>query len=485
MNDIFDLLGRASELGSTLLVVATQDDAAQRLAEQLEFLELTVILVTPEGVESAVRSTESALGLVVPRSLGDALLAEVVLRATEARTDLPLVLFDDADDGEKPSEVAKRFLAVLRPPVRYSRLAELVRELRVLQAQAGLPSAERPEIFRSLVGRSPAIQAVRRMVMRVAPWEVTVQLRGETGTGKEVVARNIHYYSTRRHGPFVAVNCGAIPPDLLESELFGHEKGAFTGALTARKGRFELASGGTLFLDEIGDMPLEMQVKLLRVLQERRFEPLGSTRTVTADVRIIAATHRNLEEMIGAGRFREDLYYRLNVVPIEVPPLRERREDLPLLISELNARLQARGMPTARFDAQALAAMFRYDWPGNVRELANLVERCAILAPDREVRLGDLPEKLRALMPQEEQQSPDAAAEALLEGLGSVGLPVEQGMNLKNVLDNIEVRLIRQALESSEGVVARAAKLLGLRRTTLVEKMRKFQIGRLDEVTEF
>ncbi|HEX6999687.1 MAG TPA: sigma-54 dependent transcriptional regulator [Gammaproteobacteria bacterium] len=484
MNDIFDLLGRSAEIGSALLVVATQDDTAQRLAAQLEFLELNVILVAPEGVEAAVRSAGGGLlGLVVPGSIGASLLSDVVRRATDAKADLPLVLFDDGDADQ--GGLAKRFLAVLRPPVRYSRLAELVRELRVLQAQAGLPSAERPEIFRSLVGRSPAIQAVRRMVMRVAPWEVTVQLRGETGTGKEVVARNIHYYSTRRHGPFVAVNCGAIPPDLLESELFGHEKGAFTGALTARKGRFELASGGTLFLDEIGDMPLEMQVKLLRVLQERRFEPLGSTRTVTADVRIVAATHRNLEEMIGAGRFREDLYYRLNVVPIEVPPLRERREDLPLLISELNARLQARGMPTARFDAQALTAMLRYDWPGNVRELANLVERCAILAPDREVRVSDLPEKLRVLVPQGEQDGEPATTQALLEGLGSVGLPVEQGMNLKNVLDNIEVRLIRQALESSEGVVARAAKLLGLRRTTLVEKMRKFQIGRLDEVTEF
>src|SRR5690606_5600307 len=263
----------------------------------------------------------------------------------------------------------------LQPPVSYSALIKLVRDLRMIHAQGGLKIEDSPVRFRSLVGRSAAMQAVREMILRVAPWEATVQLRGETGTGKEVVARNIHYHSARRHGPFVAVNCGSIPAALLESELFGHEKGAFTGALTARKGRFELAKGGTLFLDEIGDMPLDMQVKLLRVLQERRFEPLGGSRVIEADVRIISATHRDLEAMVREGNFREDLYYRLNVVPLELPPLRERREDLPLLIAEINAQLQRRGMPGCRFDTRALRALVRYDWPGNVRELANLIER--------------------------------------------------------------------------------------------------------------
>jgi len=330
------------------------------------------------------------------------------------------------------------------------------------------------------------MQAVREMILRVAPWEATVQLRGETGTGKEVVARNIHFHSARRDGPFVAVNCGAIPAELLESELFGHEKGAFTGALTARKGRFELAAGGTLFLDEIGDMPLEMQVKLLRVLQERRFEPLGSSRVVEADVRIIAATHRDLEAMTREGKFREDLYYRLNVVPIHLPPLRERREDLPLLIAEINAQLQRRGMPGCRFDTRALRALVRYDWPGNVRELANLIERCAILAGNRDVTPDDLPEPLRRLAPEPADMASDGdVVETLMSEIGLSGVGAGGSVPLKNLLEDIEMRLIRQALESSEGVVAQAAKRLGLRRTTLVEKMRKFQIGRWEEATEF
>ena len=332
------------------------------------------------------------------------------------------------------------------------------------------------ELFRSLVGRSPGICEVRSLIERVAPTEATVMILGETGTGKEVVARNIHYYSSRQGKPFVAINCGAIPPDLLESELFGHEKGAFTGAVTARKGRFELADGGTLFLDEVGDMALDMQVKLLRVLQEQAFDRVGGTSTISADVRIVAATHRDLEAMIAEGKFREDLYYRLNVVPIEMPPLRDRREDIPLLFSELNARLGGRGLTAKGVSDAALRAMIAYDWPGNVRELANLVERCAILAPGGDIEISDLPKRLQSLAPAESAP----ATEESLPGLGEIELgqvDFEQ-IELKGLLELLETRLIRQALDKSDGVVAQAAERLGLRRTTLVEKIRKFGIER-------
>jgi sigma-54 specific flagellar transcriptional regulator A len=223
--------------------------------------------------------------------------------------------------------------------------------------------------------------------------------RGESGTGKEVVARNLHYLSHRRHRPFVPVNCGAIPAELMQSELFGHEKGAFTGAVNSRQGRFELAEGGTLFLDEIGDMRLSMQVKLLRDLQERSCERICSNKTICCDVRIVAATHRNLEEQIRQNLFREDLYYRLNVFPIQVPALRERPEDIPLLVAEHAGRLKAEQRSNLRFSPGALVKLQQYPWPGNVGELANLLERMAILFPNRIVEEDDLPSHLRASVP--------------------------------------------------------------------------------------
>jgi sigma-54 specific flagellar transcriptional regulator A len=376
-------------------------------------------------------------------------------------------------------------VAWLDDRVDYTGLAAVVRELQLIHGHGGLDVAgRRNELFRSLVGRSPAICAVRSLIERVAPVDTSVLLRGETGTGKEVVARNIHYHSARGKGPFVAVNCGAIPAELLESELFGHEKGAFTGALTSRKGRFELAAAGTLFLDEIGDMPLDMQVKLLRVLQERRFQRLGGSRNLEADVRIVAATHRDLEAMIVEGSFREDLYYRLNVVPIELPPLRDRLEDLPLLIAELNGKLLGRGLTPARFGEVAMQAFMRYDWPGNVRELGNLVERCAILVPNAEVTLTDLPPKLRAMVGG--AGAPPAAGRSACEAAESASATFELpaltggGIELRTLLEDLEVRLIRQALTEAQGVVAQAAQLLGLRRTTLVEKLRKYGIERTE-----
>ncbi len=325
---------------------------------------------------------------------------------------------------------------------------------------------------------------------------------GESGTGKEVVAQTLHRLSSRCDKPFVPVNCGAIPGELLESELFGHEKGAFTGALNSRQGRFEMAEGGTLFLDEIGDMPLSMQVKLLRVLQERTFERVGNSKTIECDVRIIAATHRQLENEIKENRFREDLFYRLNVFPIDVPALRERAQDIPELVCDLVARLQVAKRGSVRFTQAALQMLMQHHWPGNVRELANLIERLAILKPDGWVDAHDLPEKFQQYQTSVGNVTTIAAdAEALddSEYLGNdildpnvflgysrqngIGVPViaqlpAHGIDLKEYLNDMETDLIRQALSECNGVVAHAAKRLNMRRTTLVEKLRKFDMSR-------
>ena len=342
-------------------------------------------------------------------------------------------------------------------------------------------------MFRSLVGNSAEIGRVRRMMGQVAAKEVSVLITGESGTGKEVVARNLHLNSSRADKPFIPINCGAIPRELLESELFGHEKGAFTGAVSSRAGRFELADGGTLFLDEIGDMPLSMQVKLLRVLQEKSFERVGGINTLQSDVRILAATHKDLEQMIESGEFRQDLYYRLNVFPIEIPPLRARAEDVQLLLNELISAMESEGRGSVRFNSGAMSCLQRYPWPGNVRELANLVERMAILYPHHIVGVEDLPVKIRTFTSQTDayhghsvrpdQTGADSASEH--DSL----LPMH-GLDLKEYLANLERSLIGQALDDSGGVVARAASRLHMRRTTLVEKMRKYQMQRSEAAVD-
>jgi sigma-54 specific flagellar transcriptional regulator A len=295
----------------------------------------------------------------------------------------------------------------------------------------------------------------------VAGYDSTVLIRGESGSGKELVARRIHELSPRGRGPFVPVNCGAIPRDLLESELFGHEKGAFTGALTTRIGRFELADGGTLFLDEIGDMSFDMQVKLLRVLQERVFERVGSGEQRRSNVRIVAASHRDLEARSRAGEFREDLFFRLNVFPIVVPALRERIEDLPVLIDDLVRRGEGEGRPSIRFTQVALDCLAAYSWPGNVRELENLIARLAILHPGKTIDRTDLPAPIG-----ERRRSPQPSLTTI----------PTTGLDLKEHLGNIERELIRSALDQTDGTVAHAARLLNLRRTTLVEKLRKYEL---------
>jgi len=342
------------------------------------------------------------------------------------------------------------------------------------------------QLFRSLVGTSRQIQYIRELMHQVADKEATVLITGESGTGKEVVARNLHYHSTRRDGPFVPINCGAIPTELIESELFGHEKGAFTGAISARPGRFEMAEGGTLFLDEIGDLPLAMQVKMLRVLQERTFERVGGTKTLKTNVRIIVATHKDLEKMVSEETFREDLFYRLNVFPLEVPPLRERREDIPLLLNELISRMENEKRGSIRFNSAAIMSLCRHDWHGNVRELANLVERLAILHPYGVVGIPELPKKFRHVDTTDEEDSNlnqpvSLPSEPGLVGLDSPALLPVNGIDLKDYLTHLERSLIQQALDDACGVVARAAEKLRIRRTTLVEKMRKYGLHRKEK----
>lgn len=315
--------------------------------------------------------------------------------------------------------------------------------------------------FDNIVGSSDEIRRVLSMVERVADSDSTVLVTGESGTGKELIAKAIHYNSPRSTKPFIPINCGAIPGELLESELFGHIKGAFTGAIANRSGRFELASGGTLFLDEIGELSLNLQVKLLRVLQERRFEPVGSAKTQEADVRVIAATNIDLAKAVARGQFREDLFYRLNVIPISIPSLKQRRTDIPLLLHHfLHHFNQAKNRALSSFSAEALEALFQYPWPGNIRELENLVERLAILKGAGQVELADLPDQYRG-----------HSMSASLNG-ESAEIP-ENGMDFNSAVDAYENQLILQALEKTGWNRNQAAALLKLNRTTLVEKIKK------------
>ena len=317
-----------------------------------------------------------------------------------------------------------------------------------------------------VTGTSHPIRNVRRLIEQVSDFDTNVLITGQSGTGKELVAKTIHELSDRADKPFVPINCGAIPAELLESELFGHKKGAFTGAIANRVGRFELAEGGTLFLDEIGEMSLDMQVKLLRVLQERCFEPVGSNELRHCNVRIVAATHVDLPEAVANGSFREDLFYRLNVFPIEMPPLYKRTSDIPQLLNELLVAHSGDGEARLRVSQDALSALASYAWPGNIRELSNLVERLAILKPEGTIELEDLPLKYR-------EGSPAPATEPTLVA-EAVSL---SEANLKEHLATVERQLIGQAMDASGGVVARAARMLSLRRTTLVEKIGKYDIA--------
>ena len=336
----------------------------------------------------------------------------------------------------------------------------------------------------NIIGESPQIREVFDIVGRAAGSQSTVMIYGESGTGKELIARALHLNSPRKSKPFIAVNCAAIPHDLLESELFGYEKGAFTGALNARVGRIELANQGTIFFDEIGDMPPALQVKLLRVLAEREIDRIGSVKSTPVDIRVITATHQNLEAAIEEGRFREDLYYRLNIIPLALPPLRDRKTDIPLLVSHFLNQFNGTGR-SKTINEEAMNILGNYSWPGNIRELANFVERMVVLSIDATITPRDLPDKVLGEVPKEkwtplEKDSeptgnPTQILQQSLRQSFRVGIP-DEGINLKKLVEGFEKELLIEALEKTGWVKNKAAILLSLNRTTLVEKLKKLKI---------
>ena len=467
-----------------VLVLSEDDSRLRDMVTILEFIGEERILAGDEARALLSSGDEESLSDIAVAVVNgeDAGVTETITTVCNAVKGVPLLLVGHPELSGLSEDAGARIIARMEWPLNYTKFVDSLYRAQVFRDQFSR-SRERGQqrglqLFRSLVGTSRKVQQVRQLMEQVADKDVSVLITGESGTGKEVVARNLHYHSSRRDKPFVPVNCGAIPAELLESELFGHEKGAFTGAITARVGRFEMAEGGTLFLDEIGDMPLNMQVKILRVLQERTFERVGSNRTQSADVRVIAATHKHLEDMIESGDFREDLYYRLNVFPIEMPALRDRVEDIPLLINELISRMEKEKRGSLRMNSAAIMSLCRHDWPGNVRELANLVERLSIMHPYGVIGVQELPKKFRYVDDYDENRPvEDTGMPSGIPGLVGLDAPAllpVNGIDLKDYLSNLEKQLIQQALDEAGGVVARAAEKLRIRRTTLVEKVRKY-----------
>ena len=471
---------------SRVLVVDNDEARAQAIAACLQFIDYSpVSFDRVENIKIAEHRPQDWLAVIVGGVADWAGVGGFVEWLKRDRYHPPLLVLPPHHEKVVQEFALDRSACLpIDYPVKYAQLNELLRRASLVRMdqQAATVRVAGPS------GSSISIRRVKRLIEQVAPHDTTVLVTGESGTGKEVVARAIHEHSARRDKPFVAVNCGAIPSELLESELFGHEKGAFTGAITTRRGRFEMADGGTLFLDEIGDMSLPMQVKILRALQERTYERVGSNRSQRCDVRVIAATHRNLEQNIIKGTFREDLFYRLNVFPIETPPLRERLDDLPMLIDDLISNLDRNGHGHVSLSPAAIEVLRAYHWPGNVRELSNLIERLAVLHPRAMVQPGDLPGRYRGA--QAMSTSPEVSvmsAPALRESdnimptrrnEGSEAVLPADGVNLKDHIEAIELALIKQALAQANGVVAHAAKLLNTRRTTLVEKLRKYGLTR-------
>ncbi|WP_296932957.1 sigma-54 dependent transcriptional regulator [uncultured Marinobacter sp.] len=467
-----------------VLVLSEDDSRLRDMVTILEFIGEEQVLAGDDAralLNSGDEDSLSDISVAVVNG-EDAGATEAITTVSNAVKGVPLLVVGHPELKGLPDDASGRIIARMEWPLNYTKFVDSLYRAQIYRDQFSR-SRERGQqrglqLFRSLVGTSRKVQQVRQLMEQVADKDVSVLITGESGTGKEVVARNLHYHSSRRDKPFVPVNCGAIPAELLESELFGHEKGAFTGAITARVGRFEMAEGGTLFLDEIGDMPLNMQVKILRVLQERTFERVGSNRTQSADVRVIAATHKHLEDMIESGDFREDLYYRLNVFPIEMPALRDRVEDIPLLINELISRMEKEKRGSLRMNSAAIMSLCRHDWPGNVRELANLVERLSIMHPYGVIGVQELPKKFRYVDDYDENRPvEDTGMPSSIPGLVGLDAPAllpVNGIDLKDYLSNLEKQLIQQALDEAGGVVARAAEKLRIRRTTLVEKVRKY-----------
>ncbi|MFW5443887.1 MAG: sigma-54 dependent transcriptional regulator [Methylococcaceae bacterium] len=472
-----------------ILLIDDNETRVQQFKTILSFLEYQVSVVNSSNYLSLLTNIEYLSAVFI--GSGCEKQATMIKDVVEKVSELPVVfLVEKGASSHIPTAIRKLVMQCQEWPSSYAVFLETLKQIPVPK----IVESQQKKIVsnKGLAGNSQNIKQIRELIDQVAGSNATVLILGESGTGKEVVAQALHQCSDRKKKPFVPVNCGAIPGELLESELFGHEKGAFTGALTARQGRFEMAEGGTLFLDEIGDMPMPMQVKLLRVLQERSFERVGSNKTICCDVRIVAATHRNLEDEIKQKRFREDLFYRLNVFPIELPSLKQRPEDIPLLINDLVGRMVAGNKEAVKFTVEALALLMQHPWPGNVRELSNFIERLAITHPNGLIDVAELPEKFQEyevpeglvidieMIEQDEAEAEIQAVESAefsTENISTISHLPEQGMDLKEYLSDMEVNLIQQALKECNGIVAHAAKLLNMRRTTLVEKLRKYELS--------
>ncbi len=444
--------------------------------DEKNYLVVLEDLLTDEGYEVLTASSATEAVTIVESNPVDAILSDIKMpgmsgielleKATSIDPDLPVILMtafaevDQAVDAMKKGaldHIQKPFdnSQVKRAIARAVDRRALVKNIRQLQAELG-------SVWGNIIGRSKAMERVFSLMKRVSDTPTTVLITGESGTGKELIARGLHNASSRKDKPFVSINCGAIPADLLESELFGHEKGAFTGAVSLKQGKFEFADQGTLFLDEVGEMPLALQVKLLRVLQEHELQRVGGNKDIRIDVRIVTATNKDLREEVDAKRFREDLYFRLHVVSLAVPPLRERREDIPLLVAHFVDKFSRKlGRAVTEVHPEVMASLYGYYWPGNVRELENVVERAVVMCRGYALTLDDLPPELR--------ESPEI--EDSLDKL------ISREKGLADTLEAIEERMIRQALKRASNVQAQAAKALGLSRSNLQYKMKKYGIS--------
>ena len=477
-----------------ILVVDDEQDNLD--AFRFNFRKTFDILTATSGPEALSILAEKDVAVVVtdqrmPKMTGVELLREVRERTPET-VGIILTAFTDVDVLIEAINLGQVYRYITKPwdakevrgVLQYAiERFHLQRENKKLQAQLAeytgyLNQQLHGEFdFGNIIGESAALREVLSKVEQVAPTASTVLLRGETGTGKELVAHAIHINSPREEKPFVRVNCAALAPGILESELFGHEKGSFTGAMERRRGRFELADGGTLFLDEVGDLPMEVQIKLLRTLQERELERVGGNETIKVDVRVVSATNRNLEKMIEDGEFREDLYYRLNVFPINLPPLRDRLEDLPVLVNHFVTKFARQmGVPAAPATADALAKVREYNWPGNVRELENIVERAMILARGAPLAAQHLDFGRRA-MPAANQSGPvPTVTAAPAPATAATG---DEGKSLAERLLDSERKEIVSAVEKSRGNIASAARTLGINRSTLYYRLRKHGLEHL------
>ena len=441
-----------------------------------------------------VRTTGTAAGLWKMITAGEGSLAitdvvlpdesgfELIPRIKRVRPELPIVVMSAQNTLLTAITAAERgAFEYLPKPFDLKELTSVVARALAAPGAKREEQVEESEDRLPLIGRSPAMQEIYRVIARLTQTDLTVMIMGESGTGKELVARALHDYGKRRHGRFVAVNMAAIPKELVESELFGHERGAFTGATNRGIGRFEQAEGGTLFLDEIGDMPLEAQTRLLRVLQQGEYTTVGGRMPIRTDVRIIAATNRDLRQLIAQGLFREDLYYRLNVVPLRLPPLRERAEDIPDLARHFLRKAESEGLPVKSFDAEGLELLRRYRWPGNVRELENLVRRLVVLNAGETIPATaiamEVREPARVAEPDEEAPQLGAAVERFLTGYFlSQGDKLPPPGVYDRILQEVERPLISICLAATKGNQIRAAQLLGLNRNTLRKKIRDLNL---------